>query len=79
MHGRKTDLQTVNQNLEKECNYEENGDLTPLDVLPNSNKKVWWKCKQGHEGQAIICSRNQGRSCPECAKEKRIKDKNKAH
>jgi hypothetical protein len=24
-----------------------NGDLTPMDVAPGSNKKIWWKCDKG--------------------------------
>ncbi len=65
------DLQTVNPSLAEEWNYEKNYGLIPMDVLPNSNKKVWWKCSKGHEWEAIIGSRNQGHGCPQCAKEKR--------
>ncbi|MBE6565331.1 MAG: hypothetical protein E7655_08675 [Ruminococcaceae bacterium] len=64
------DLQTVNPALEKEWNYEKNNGLTPTDVMPNSNKKVWWKCSNGHEWQAVIKDRNKGRGCPICAKER---------
>ena len=69
----KNDLQTVNPALAKEWNYEKNNELTPMDVLPNSSKKVWWKCGNGHEWQAIIANRNKGSGCPICAKEKRKK------
>ena len=61
------DLQTVNPTLAKEWNYEKNNELTPTDVLPNSDKKVWWKCYKGHEWQAVIGNRNKGNSCPYCA------------
>ena len=61
------DLQTVNPTLAKEWNYEKNNGLTPTDVLPNSNKKVWWKCNKGHEWQATIASRNNGRGCSYCS------------
>lgn len=64
------DLQTVNPTLAKEWNYEKNNGLTPADVMPNSGKKVWWKCSKGHEWQATIQSRNNGRGCPICRKEK---------
>ena len=63
----KNDLQTVNPVLAKEWDYEKNKDLTPADVLPNSDKMVWWKCKNGHEWQAVISSRNRGHSCPYCS------------
>ena len=36
----KNDLQTVNPNLANEWNYEKNCGLTPMDVTPNSNRKV---------------------------------------
>ncbi|MCH5314701.1 MAG: zinc-ribbon domain-containing protein, partial [Eubacterium sp.] len=62
------DLQTVNPTLANEWNYEKNNGLTPVDVTPGSNKKVWWKCQRGHEWQAIICNRNRGNSCPVCRK-----------
>ena len=65
------DLQTVNPILAKEWNYEKNNGLTPVDVMPNSGKKVWWKCSNGHEWQATIDHRNKGTGCPQCAKEKR--------
>ena len=61
------DLQTVNPTLAKEWNYEKNNGLTPMDMLPNSNKKVWWKCSKGHEWQATIAKRNKGRGCPYCS------------
>ena len=64
------DLQTLNPTLAKEWNYERNNGLTPADVLPNSNKKVWWKCSVGHEWQAVIASRNRGRGCPQCHRKK---------
>ena len=61
------DLQTVNPTLAKEWNYEKNNGLTPMDVLPNSNKKVWWKCSEGHEWQTKISNRNNGSGCPYCS------------
>ena len=70
------DLQTVNPTLAREWNYEKNNDLTPMDVMSNSHIKVWWKCGKGHEWQATIASRNSGRGCPQCAREKRINTSN---
>ena len=65
------DLQTINPILATEWNYEKNNGFTPEDVLPNSGKKVWWVCSEGHEWQATIINRNHGRRCPQCAGEKR--------
>ena len=69
--GKKTlmgfnDLQTINPTLSKEWNYEKNIGLTPVDVTPNSNKKVWWKCHKGHEWQTTVAHRNSGTGCPYC-------------
>ncbi len=65
------DLQTINPTLAKEWNYEKNNPLTPIDVLPNSGKAVWWKCKKGHEWPAVIASRNNGCGCPICSSGRR--------
>ena len=67
-----TDLQTVNSKLASEWDYERNNGLTPADVLPSSNKKVWWQCRQGHKWQALINNRNKGRGCPYCSKRRRL-------
>ncbi len=64
------DLQTINPILAKEWNYKRNGNLYPYNVLPNSNKKVWWKCAKGHEWQASISDRNIGSGCPFCQSER---------
>ncbi len=63
------DLQTINPTLAKEWNHEKNNGLTPMDVLPNSEKKVWWKCNKGHEWNATVGSRNSGNGCPICNSE----------
>lgn len=45
-----------------------NGDFTPFDFTPRSHHKAWWRCDKGHEWQARIGSRSEGRACPECGK-----------
>ena len=67
---RYNDLQTVNPVLAKEWNYGKNGKLTPSNVMPNSNKKVWWKCSKGHEWQTTIAHRTNGNGCPVCSSER---------
>ena len=64
------DLATINPKLAKEWHPTKNNGLTPEQVMPGSNKKVWWKCKNGHEWQATISSRNSGRGCPYCSGQK---------
>ena len=70
------DLRTVNPVLANEWNYERNNGLSPVDILPNSNKEVWWKCSQGHEWQALIANRSRGKGCPYCSGRYAIKGKN---
>ena len=70
------DLQSTNPTLVAEWNYEKNNGLTPVDVMPNSSKKVWWRCSKGHEWQARVADRNKGRGCPYCANKKVLKGYN---
>ena len=64
------DLQTINPDLAKEWHPTKNGNMKPIDVMPNHNGKVWWKCsKCGHEWQASPNSRSNKahqRGCKEC-------------
>ncbi len=43
-----------------------NGTLTPADVLPATNRRVWWQCPAGHEWSARVSTRSTGTSCPHC-------------
>ena len=67
------DLETIHPSLAKEWNYDKNGDIKPNNFTANSHKRVWWKCRNGHEWQASIADRNRGRACPQCARERRTK------
>ena len=67
------DLATLRPDLAKEWNYEKNEDSLPTQFVCGSGKKVWWKCGNGHEWQAVIKSRVKGNGCPNCAKMKRKK------
>ena len=60
----------TNVKLINEWNYEKNGDLNPQYIPISSGKKVWWKCENGHEWQAVVASRNNGNNCPYCANQK---------
>lgn len=64
------DLKTVAPHIAKEWNYKKNGNLTPSDIFPNTNKKVWWLCNKGHEWQANIQPRTKGVGCPYCTNQK---------
>ena len=62
------DLATLFPDIAAEWNVERNGSLTPEQVTAFSNRKVWWRCRLGHEWQSIIAARVAERSgCPYCA------------
>ena len=65
------DLASQYPAVAKEWHPEKNGSLTPEQVAPASNKKVWWICDKGHEYQATVASRTQRNGgCPYCANTK---------
>jgi len=65
-------LATVNPKLAKEWHSIKNGSLTPCEVMPNSDKIVWWQCMKGHEWQSTIGNRNRGSGCPYCSNQKAL-------
>lgn len=66
------DLATVSPTLLKDWDYMRN-DIPPTEIMPSSNKKVWWKCHIcGHEWQSTPNGRySRNARCPECAKKNR--------
>ena len=61
-------LATTNPELAKEWHPTLNGDLTPFNVTPGTNKNIWWQCEKGHEWQAEIYNRAGNNSgCPYCS------------
>jgi hypothetical protein len=69
-----TSLLNTNPDLAKEWHPNKNASLTPENVTPNSNKKVWWRCSKDHEWEARVYKRNIGRGCPYCAGKKVCRD-----
>lgn len=62
------DLPTLRSDLMKEWDYEENKDIDPSDMMPQSNKKVAWICsKCGYKYKAFISNRSKGTGCKNCA------------
>lgn len=48
-----------------------NGALTPQQITPSSNRKVWWRCGKGHDYSATIATRTMRNSgCPYCSGKK---------
>ncbi len=64
------DLRTIRPDLAQDWNFDKNQDIDITSVMPGSKYKVWWICKKGHEWQATIISRNDGRGCPICNRER---------
>lgn len=63
------DLATMNPDLAKEWHPTKNGALTPRDVFPTSDKKIWWQCPADstHEWEARLRPRHtRGIGCPIC-------------
>ena len=67
-----------NARLMAEWHWERNDHdgFYPNKMTHQSNKKVWWKCSQGHEWQAAINNRTQGRNCPYCSGKRVLKGYN---
>ena len=62
-------LAELNPELSKQWHQTKNEKLTPYDVTPNSNMKVWWKCLKGadHEWKVSVDNRSSGWGCPICS------------
>lgn len=57
-----------NSQLLSEWDSEKNAPLGlfPEKLRKKSNKKVWWKCSNGHSWQMEVHHRTNGRGCPFC-------------
>ena len=72
-----TSLAALHPKLAKEWDTTRNGSLRPEQVLPGSNKAVYWKCRKGHSWQQVIRQRTKNETaCYECktGKPKRSSD-----
>ena len=69
------DLETLRPEIAAEWS-ERNLPLTPDQVMPYSRKKVWWRCKHGHEWQTTVHTRSCGNGCPICSNKTVIKGLN---
>jgi len=68
----KYNLVTEFPNIAKQWNYIKNKELTPLEMSPKSNKKVWWICEynSNHTWVDRVANRTLlNRKCPICSKE----------
>ena len=61
-------VRTGERELLAQWNPTRNGGLTPRDLSYGSKRKVWWRCGEGHEWQAVVHTRTgSGSGCPVCA------------
>ena len=62
-------LSTLYPELTKEWHPTKNKELSPIDVVPGSNKKIWWQCSNGddHVWQTSVAHRTKGDGCPICS------------
>lgn len=51
--------------LLKEWDYEKNI-LKPDEITYGSNKRIHWKCEEGHTWTATAGQRTRGSNCPKC-------------
>ena len=67
----KNDVATLYPELAAQFHPTKNGDLNLSTLKESSGKKVWWKCKKGHEWPAVIRTRTRrGYGCPICSNQK---------
>ena len=61
-------LATVRPEIAAQWHPKLNLPLTPYDVLPGSEREVYWQCKEGYVWKAGIYSRTSSREsrCPDC-------------
>jgi len=62
----RNDLQSRFPELVASWDDERNGVLKPDSIMTHSNRKIWWKCKNGHHWRATVLGRAYGTGCPIC-------------
>lgn len=69
-------LATLRPDIAAQWHPEQNLPLTPRDVVPGSEKEVYWICPQGHVWKASVYSRTcpHGSRCPVCSHRKVHRD-----
>ncbi|MFJ6771670.1 zinc-ribbon domain-containing protein [Kitasatospora sp. NPDC091257] len=64
-------LRTLHPELSDQWDPKRNGELTPDDVVPGSNKTVHWCCPEGHRWtQSVIKRALRGFGCPYCGRKR---------
>jgi len=58
--------------LVSELHPSRNGDLDASALGAGSGRRVWWRCREGHEWRATVVTRSGGTGCPICAKRRQV-------
>ena len=73
------DLATVAPKALEEWDYEKNIDVDPTMIQAGSEKKVWWKCPNGHSYiMQIDRKAKYGHGCPICSRGRHVSFPEKA-
>lgn len=59
-------LADLSSDYAKDWDYERNTNISPEEIMPHSNRKVWWKCPQGHSYRSNLNAHLKGHGCPYC-------------
>ena len=66
--GDDNNLEFLHPEIAKEWHPTKNGKLTPRDITPNSTKRIWWLCSNGHSYDAKSNVRvSMKTNCPYCS------------
>ena len=75
--GEDNNLGVIYPKIAKEWHPTKNGELTPKEVAPTTNQKVWWLCPKGHSYYSVVSNRtNNSTGCPYCSGNKVGDDNN---
>lgn len=76
--GKDNSLRKLYPRIAREWHPQRNGELTSNDVTRGSKRRIWWRCRKGHEWQAPVHERTSGKGCPYCAHRRIGEDNNLA-
>ena len=69
-------LDVLYPHIAAEWNYKKNNGLRPSDVTYGCTRRVWWRCKNGHEWESTVHNRTRGRDCPYCSRQGKTREEN---
>ena len=61
------DLATTHPATAEQWHPTRNGDLTPFDVVANTEREVYWLCSRGHEYAQRVVTRSRSSACLVCS------------